>query len=80
MACVVVAVQGQAVAQSSSSVAIDFQILTEVRPVAQQPGTLLFESDPFSLQNKYNTVTIHGLGLDLPQNTSEVTLSACPMF
>ena len=55
--------------------AIDFQILTEVRPVAHQPGTLLFESDPFSLQNKYNTVTIHGLGLDLPQNTSEVTWS-----
>ena len=75
MAFVVVAVQGQAVAQSISSVAIDFQILTEVRPVAHQPGTLLFESDPFSLQNKYNTVTIHGLGLDLPQNTSEVIWS-----
>ena len=69
------AAQGQAIAQSISSVAIDFQILTEVRPVAHQPGTLLFESDPFNLQNKYNTVTIHGLGLDLPENTSEVTWS-----
>ena len=75
MACSVLAFHGQVVAQSISSVAIDFQILTEVRPVAHQPGTLLYESDPFSLQNKYNTVTIHGLGLDLPENTSEVTWS-----
>ncbi|MED5381855.1 MAG: immunoglobulin-like domain-containing protein [Verrucomicrobiota bacterium] len=75
MACGVLAFHGQAVAQTISSVAIDFQILTEIRPVAHQPGTLLFESDTFSLQNKYNTVTIHGLGLDLPESTSEVTWS-----
>ena len=43
--------------------------------MAHQPGTLLFESDTFSLQNKYNTVTIHGLGLELPEGTSEVTWS-----
>ncbi|MDP7049825.1 MAG: DUF5011 domain-containing protein [Verrucomicrobiota bacterium] len=49
--------------------------MTEIRPVAYQPGTLLFESDLFSLQNKYNTVTIHGIGVDLPQDTSEVTWS-----
>jgi len=67
--------QCQVLAQNISSVAIDFQIITEVRPVAHQPGTLLFESDPFSLQNKYNTVTIHGLGVDLPEGTSEVTWS-----
>ncbi len=75
MACGILAFHGQAVAQTISSVAIDFQILTEIRPVAHQPGTLLFESDTFSLQNKYNTVTIHGLGLDLPESTSEVTWS-----
>ena len=55
--------------------AIDFQIITETRPVAHQPGTLLFESDTFSLQNKYNTVTIHGLGVELPEGTSGVTWS-----
>ena len=55
--------------------AIDFQIITETRPVAHQPGTLLFESGTFSLQNKYNTVTIHGLGVELPAGTSEVTWS-----
>ena len=54
---------------------IDFQIITETRPVAHQPGTLLFESGTFSLQNKYNTVTIHGLGVELPAGTSEVTWS-----
>ncbi len=67
--------QGQARAQTISSVAIDFQVITEIRPVAHQPNTLLFESDTFSLQNKYNTVTIHGLGVDLPEGTSEVTWS-----
>ena len=55
--------------------AIDFQIITETRPVAHQPGTLLFESGTFSLQNKYNTVTIHGLSVDLPEGTTEVTWS-----
>ncbi|MEC9082029.1 MAG: hypothetical protein VYE44_09630, partial [Verrucomicrobiota bacterium] len=67
--------QTQVFAQTVSSVAIDFQILTEIRPVAYQPGTLLYESGSFSLQNKYNTVTIHGLGIDLPNGTSEVTWS-----
>jgi len=62
-------------AQTIKSVAIDFQILTETRPVAHEPGTLLYESGTFSLQNKYNTVTVHGLGLDLPEDTSEVTWS-----
>ena len=62
-------------AQTIKSVAIDFQILTETRPIAHQPGTLLYESGTFSLQNKYNTVTVHGLGLDLPEGTSEVTWS-----
>jgi len=75
LACGVLALQGQAVSQTITSVAIDFQIITETRPVAHQPGTLLFESDTFSLQNKYNTVTIHGLGLELPEGTSEVTWS-----
>ena len=62
-------------AQTIKSVAIDFQILTETRPVAHEPGTLLYESGTFSLQNKYNTVTVHGLSLDLPEGTSEVTWS-----
>jgi hypothetical protein len=75
LACGVFASQGQVAAQTIKSVAIDFQVLTEIRPVAQQPGTLLYESDTFSLQNKYNTVTVHGLGLDLPEGTSEVTWS-----
>ena len=75
LACGVFASQGQVAAQTIKSVAIDFQVLTEIRPVAHQPGTLLYESDTFSLQNKYNTVTVHGLGLDLPEGTSEVTWS-----
>ena len=75
LACGVLASQGQAAAQTIKSVAIDFQIITEIRPVAYQPGTLLFESGTFSLQNKYNTVTIHGLGVELPAGTSEVTWS-----
>ena len=75
IACGVFASQGQVAAQTVKSVAIDFQVLTEIRPVAHQPGTLLYESDPFSLQNKYNTVTVHGLGMDLPEGTSEVTWS-----
>ena len=75
IACGVFASQGQVAAQSVKSVAIDFQVLTEIRPVAHEPGTLLYESDPFSLQNKYNTVTVHGLGMDLPEGTSEVTWS-----
>ncbi len=75
LACGVFASQGQVAAQTVKSVAIDFQVLTEIRPVAHQPGTVLYESDTFSLQNKYNTVTVHGLGLDLPEGTSEVTWS-----
>ena len=75
LACGVFASQGQVAAQTIKSVAIDFQILTETRPIAHQPGTLLYESGTFSLQNKYNTVTVHGLGLDLPEGTSEVTWS-----
>ena len=75
LACGVFASQGQVAAQTIKSVAIDFQVLTEIRPVAHQPGTLLYESDTFSLQNKYNTVTVHGFGLDLPEGTSEVTWS-----
>ena len=75
LACGVFASQGQVAAQTIKSVAIDFQILTETRPVAHEPGTLLYESGTFSLQNKYNTVTVHGLGLDLPEGTSEVTWS-----
>ena len=73
--CSIFAFHGQVAAQTIKSVAIDFQILTETRPVAHQPGTLLYESGTFSLQNKYNTVTVHGLGLDLPEGTSEVTWS-----
>ena len=69
IACGVFASEGQVAAQSVKSVAIDFQVLTEIRPVAHEPGTLLYESDPFSLQNKYNTVTVHGLGMDLPEGT-----------
>ena len=73
--CSIFALHGQMAAQTIKSVAIDFQILTETRPIAHQPGTLLYESGTFSLQNKYNTVTVHGLGLDLPEGTSEVTWS-----
>ena len=65
IACGVFASQGQVAAQTIKSVAIDFQILTEIRPVAHQPGTLLYESDTFSLQNNYNTVTIRGLELSV---------------
>ncbi|MDP7178188.1 MAG: DUF5011 domain-containing protein [Verrucomicrobiota bacterium] len=75
LVCSIFAFHGQVAAQTIKSVAIDFQILTETRPVAHQPGTLLYESGTFSLQNKYNTVTVHGLGLDLPEGTSEVTWS-----
>ena len=75
LVCSIFAFHGQVAAQTIKSVAIDFQILTETRPVAQEPGTLLYESGTFSLQNKYNTVTVHGLGLDLPEGTSEVTWS-----
>ena len=75
LVCSIFAFHGQVAAQTIKSVAIDFQILTETRPVAHEPGTLLYESDTFSLQNKYNTVTVHGLGLDLPEGTSEVTWS-----
>ena len=73
--CSIFALHGQMAAQTIKSVAIDFQILTETRPIAHQPGTLLYESGTFSLQNKYHTVTVHGLGLDLPEGTSEVTWS-----
>ena len=75
LVCSIFAFHGQVAAQTIKSVAIDFQILTETRPVAHEPGTLLYESGTFSLQNKYNTVTVHGLGLDLPEGTSEVTWS-----
>ena len=75
LVCSIFAFHGQVAAQTIKSVAIDFQILTETRPVAREPGTLLYESGTFSLQNKYNTVTVHGLGLDLPEGTSEVTWS-----
>ena len=61
--------------QKIETVAVEFDPVFEEREVARKPGTLLFESGKFNLQNNYNTVTAHGLKLELPEGTKEVTWS-----
>ena len=61
--------------QKIETLAVEFDPVFEEREVARKPGTLLFESEKFNLQNNYNTVTASGLKLELPEGTKEVTWS-----
>ena len=59
--------------QKIETTVVSFDLVFEDREVARKPGTLLFESGNFKLQNNYNTVTARGLNLKLPKDTKEVT-------
>ena len=61
--------------QKIETTVVSFDLVFEDREVARKPGTLLFESGKFKLQNNYNTVTARGLNLKLPKDTKEVTWS-----
>ena len=61
--------------QKIETTVVSFDPVFEDREVARKPGTLLFESGKFKLQNNYNTVTARGLNLKLPKDTKEVTWS-----
>ena len=61
--------------QQIETVVVSFDPVLESREVAKKPGTLLYESGKFNLQNNYNTVTARGLNLELPKGTKEVTWS-----
>ena len=61
--------------QKIETTVVSFDPVFEDREVARKPGTLLFESGKFKLQNNYNTVTAQGLNLKLPKDTKEVTWS-----
>ena len=57
--------------QKIETTVVSFDPVFEDREVARKPGTLLFESGKFKLQNNYNTVTARGLNLKLPKDTKE---------
>ena len=61
--------------QKIETTVVSFDPVFEDREVARKPGTLLFESGKFKLQNNYNTVTARGLNLKLPKDTKELTWS-----
>ncbi len=65
----------QAVCEVIDTTSFSFENVLGSREVAKKPGTLLYESGEFNLQNKYNTVSVTGLNLELPEGTKEVTWS-----
>jgi len=65
----------QTICEIIDSTSFSFETVLGSREVAKKPGTLLYESGEFNLQNKYNTVSVTGLNLELPEGTKEVTWS-----
>ena len=65
----------QTVCETIDTTSVSFETVLDSREVARKPGTLLYESGKFNLQDKYNTVSVTGLNLELPEGTNEVTWS-----
>ena len=59
--------------ESIDTASFSFETVLGSREIAKKPGTLLYESGKFNLLNKYNTVSVTGLNLELPEGTKEVT-------
>ena len=67
--------EGFVLCEVIDTTSISFEKVFETREIAKKPGTLLYESAKFNLQDKYNTVSVTGLNLELPAGTKEVTWS-----
>ena len=65
----------QAGCELINTTSFSFENVLGSREIAKKPGTLLYESGEFNLQNKYNTVSVTGFNLELPEGTKEVTWS-----